>query len=183
MNNHTHHTTGVQAAKIILAATLAYCSGFAGADEFKGTLLLPWDAHGKVYEVAPKTLMFVGEVKGTLYAESGAGALDGAFMLCPMLYEIDVEGGNTRSEGRCAIVPRGGTGMVYATYSCQGQIGSCAGRLDFNGGTGKFDGVSGTGKMVSRTGAVESAVRVGPGGDISKAEGLMTLSEFSYKTR
>jgi hypothetical protein len=180
MNKHTHRTSGTVATRIILAATLALCSGFAGADEVKSSLLLPWEADGKVYEVAPKTLMFVGEVKGTLYAESGQGPLDGASMVCPMLYEIDVEGGIARGEGRCAIVPKGGAGVVYAVYSCQGDIGSCAGRLDLSGGTGRFAGVNGSGPMSSRTGAVESAVKVGPGGDISRAEGLMTLRGFSY---
>jgi hypothetical protein len=183
MNTHTHRTTGTVVTKTLLAATLAACSGLAGADEFKDTLLFPWEAHGKVYEVAPNTLMFVGEIEGTLYAETGKGPLDAALMLCPMLYEIDVEGGNARSEGRCAIFPKGDSDVVYATYSCHGQIGSCAGRLDLSGGTGRFEGVSGSGAIASRSGAVELAVTAGPGGDISNAGGLMTLGGFSYKTR
>lgn len=182
MNKHTHRTAATAVMKIILAATLAACSSFAGADEFKGTLHFPWEAHGKVYDVAPKTLMFVGEIKGILYAETGKGILDAASMLCPMLYEIDVDGGNARSEGRCAIYPKGGTDVVYATYSCHGQIGSCAGRLDISGGTGKFEGASGWGVMGSRSGASELAIKLGPGGDIAHSEGLMTLREFSYKT-
>ncbi len=182
MKNHTDHTTGTAVKRIIVAATLAACSGFAGADECTSTLLFPWDAHGKVYEVAPKTLMFVGEIKGTLYAEPGKGVLDAAMMRCPMLYEIDVGNGDTRGEGRCAIHPKGTSDVVYAIYSCQGEIGSCTGRLDLNGGTGRFEGISGSGAMSSRTGASELAVRLGPGGAISNAEGLMTLHEFSYRT-
>jgi hypothetical protein len=182
MNTHTHHSTGAALKKIVVAATLAACSGLAGAEDCTSTLLFPWDAHGKVYEVAPKTLMFVGEIKGTLYAETGKGVLDAASMRCPMLYEIDVTNGNTRGEGRCAIHPKGSSDMVYATYSCQGEIGSCAGQLYLSGGTGRFEGISGSGGLVSRTGASELAVRLGPGGAISNAEGLMTLREFSYST-
>ena len=183
MNKHTHRMIGTVAKKFILAATLAACSGFAGAEEFKGNLLFPWEAHGKVYEVAPKTLMFVGEIKGTLYAEAGKGALDAALMVCPMLYEIDVEGGTSRGEGRCAIFPRGDADEVYATYSCHGPVGSCEGRLDITSGTGRFEGIGGSGTIASRTGVVELAVTAGPGSDVSNAGGLMTLKAFSYKTR
>lgn len=31
MNTHTHHSTGAAFKKIVVAATLAACSGFAGA--------------------------------------------------------------------------------------------------------------------------------------------------------
>jgi hypothetical protein len=183
MSKQMHHMARAAAGKIALALTLAVCGGFANADEFKGTLLLPWEAHAKVYDVGPNTLMFVGEVTGTLYADAGKGLFDAALAICPMLYEIDVENGNTRSEGRCAFYPKGGEGVIYATYSCHGQIGSCAGKLDLTGGTGKFEGITGSGEMVSRTGAGELAIKLGPGGGITDAEGLMRLSNFSAKTR
>jgi hypothetical protein len=183
MSKHTHLAARSTLMKMTLAASLAASIGFAAADELKDDLLFPWEANGKVYETGFKTLMFVGEIVGTLYAESGKGVLDAASMLCPMLYEIDMEGGNTRSEGRCAIYPKGGAEVIYATYSCRGQIGSCAGRLDLTGGTGAYDGISGSGEMASRTGASALAARVGPGGGIRNSEGLMTLKGFSYKTR
>ncbi len=183
MSKQMHRTIRSAVIKIALVTTLATCGGFAGADEGKDTLFFPWKAHGKVYGTGPKALMFVGDIEGTLYAEAGKGIFDAALMICPMLYEIDAGDGNTRSEGRCAIRPRGGEDVIYATYSCHGQIGSCMGRLDLTGGTGKFDGISGSGTMASRTGAGELAIRLGPGGGISNAEGLMTLSGFSCKTR
>ena len=168
--------------RIALAASLAAAAAPAGAEDFKDNLLFPWEAHGKVYEVGPRTIMFVGEIDGTLYAESAKGFFDTAFAVCPMLYEIDVAAGLTRSEGRCAIYPKGGEGVVYATYSCQGQIGACAGRLDLTGGTDKYEGIRGTGPTLSRTGAGELAARLGHGGSITNAEGLMTLTGFAGKT-
>jgi hypothetical protein len=182
MSKQMHRKAKTAVMKIALATTLAL-GGFAGADEFKGTLLFPWEAHASVYDVGPKTLMFVGHAEGTLYADAGKGILDAAVTICPMLYEIDVESGDTRSEGRCAISPKGEEGVIYATYSCHGQIGSCAGRLDLTGGTGKFEGISGSGAMVSRTAAGDLAIKLGPGGGISNAEGLMTLSDFTARTR
>jgi hypothetical protein len=182
MSKRTPTTARSAIPWITLAAALFAGVGFAAADEVKGKLLFPWEAQGKVYETGRNTLMFVGEIVGTLYADSGKGALDGASMVCPMLYEIDAESNNTRSEGRCAIYPKGSGEAVYAAYSCHGQVGSCAGRLDLTGGTGKFSGISGSGDMVSRTGTSELAIRLGPGGGISNGEGLMTLRGFSYKT-
>ncbi|MCU0840859.1 MAG: hypothetical protein MUC79_03950 [Thiobacillaceae bacterium] len=182
MNKHPHRTTPPASMKIMLLATLLCCGGLAAADEFKGNLLFPWEAHGKVYDAGPDTLMFVGEIEGTLYAESGQAALDAAFMICPMLYEIDTASGETRGEGRCAIYPKDVGAVIYATYSCRGQIGACAGRLDLTGGKGKFEGISGSGDMSSRTGASALAVRLGPGGGITNAEGMMTLNGFAYRT-
>lgn len=178
-----HHTAMKAIIRIALAASLATAGGPVMAEEFKDTLLFPWEAHGKVYEVGPKTIMFIGEIEGTLYAEAAKGLFDTAFAICPMLYEIDIAGGLTRSEGRCAIFPKGGEDVVYATYSCKGQIGSCAGRLDITGGTGRFEGITGYGPTLSRTGAGELAVKLGHGGSITNAEGLMTLSGFAGKTR
>lgn len=183
MNKQTHRTVRSVVMKLALAAALVACGGLAGADEGKGTLHSPWKAQGKVYGTGPNTLMFVGEIEGTLYAESGKGIFDAARMICPMLYELDVLDGTTRSEGRCAIRPKEGADVIYATYACQGQIGTCAGRLEITGGTGKYDGMSGSGAMTSRTGAGEMAIRMGPGGGISNAEGLMTMTGFSCKTR
>lgn len=172
-----------QARQRGLALALLAMSGLAGAADCGGTLVFPWTAQGKVYEVGAKTLMFVGEIKGTLYAESGKGLLDAAPMICPMLYEIDAASGENRGEGRCAIYPRGVEGVVHAVYSCKGPSGSCEGRFDLSGGRGKLEGITGWGPLVSRTGASEMAVKLGPGGLISNAEGLMTLNGFSCKTR
>lgn len=183
MRKHPHRTTPTPGMKIMLLATLLCGGGLAAADEFKGNLLFPWEAHGKVYDAGPDTLMFVGEIEGTLYAATGQGALDAASMICPMLYEIVVSSGETRGEGRCAIYPKDTEAVIYATYSCRGQIGSCAGRLDLTGGTGEFEGVSGSGEMTSRTGASALATRLGPGGGITNAEGLMTLGGFAFQTR
>jgi hypothetical protein len=183
MSKQMHRTARTAGMMIALATTFALC-GVAKAEEFKGTLLFPWEAHAKVYDVGPKTLMFVGQVEGTLYAEAASkGIFDAAVTICPMLYEIDVESGNTRSEGRCAVYPKGEEGVIYATYSCHGEIGSCAGRLVLTGGTGKFEGISGSGPMASRTGAGDLAIKLGVGGGITDAEGLMTLSGFTARTR
>ena len=166
-----------------LAAALLLVSGLAGAADCGGTLVFPWSAQGKVYEVGAKTLMFVGEIKGTLYATSGKGLLDAAPMICPMLYEIDAASGENRGEGRCAIYPKGVEGVVHAVYSCKGSAGACEGRFDLSGGRGKLEGITGSGPLASRTGASEMAVKLGPGSLISNTEGLMTLNGFSCKTR
>jgi hypothetical protein len=170
--------------KLALAAALAVSSGFAAADEGKGTLIFPWEAHGKLYATGPKTLMILGEIEGTLYAaETGKGMFDGATIVCPMLHEVDVEKKSVRGEGRCNIFPKGSDDMIFATYTCLGEVGSCEGVLELTAGTGEYEGITGLGAISSRTGVADLALKLGPGGSITNAEGLMKITGFACTTR
>jgi hypothetical protein len=177
------HLRAKATLKFALAAALAGTWGVASAGDIDSNLLFPWEAHGRLYATGPKTLMLLGEVEGTLYAESGKGKFDGATMVCPMLHEVNLEDKSVHGEGRCTIFPKGSDDVVFASYTCFGQVGSCEGVLELTAGTGKYEGISGSSNMVSRTGVADLALRLGAGGSISNAEGLMKLTGFSCKTR
>jgi hypothetical protein len=183
MINRLHPTARKAATRIVFAAALAVCGGFAAADEIKGTLLFPWEVHGKLYATGPKTLMILGEIEGTLYGEGGKGIFDGATMVCPMQHEVNVESGSVRSEGRCNIFPKGSEDMIFASYTCYGQVGSCDGTLELTAGTGQYEGITGSGAITSRTGVADLVLKLGPGGSITNAEGLMKITGFACKTR
>jgi hypothetical protein len=178
-----HPAASKAAAKLAFAAALTVCGGFAAADEIKGSLLFPWEVHGMMYATGPKTLMILGEIEGTLYAEASKGIFDGATMVCPMQHEINVETGSVRSEGRCNIFPKGSEDMIFASYTCYGQVGSCDGTLELTSGSGQYEGITGSGAMTSRTGVGELVLKLGPGGSITNAEGLMKVTGFACKTQ
>ncbi|MCU0840654.1 MAG: hypothetical protein MUC79_02900 [Thiobacillaceae bacterium] len=164
--------------KFLFAAGMATWCGFVAAGELKGDMLFPWEAHGKLHATGPNTLMLLGEIEGTLYVESGQGKFDGAAMVCPMIHEINVEEKSVRGEGRCTIFPKASEDVVFASYTCVGQIGTCEGTLELTAGTGKYQAIRGVSSISSRTAVADLAIRLGSGGSISNAEGLMKLSEF-----
>jgi hypothetical protein len=125
--------------------------------------------------------MLLGEVEGTLYAESGQGKFDGAAMVCPMLHEVNLEDKSVRGEGRCTIFPKGSDDVVFASYTCSGQLGACEGTMELTAGTGKYEAIRGMSTITSRTAVADLAIRLGAGGSISSAEGLMKLSGFTCK--
>lgn len=173
------HSNAKATVKCLLAAGLAGWCGLAAAEDVRGNLLFPWETHGKLYATGPNTLMLLGEMEGTLYTESGKGKFDGSTMVCPMVHEIRVDDMSVRGEGRCTIFPKGDEDVVFATYTCSGQVGVCAGTIEFAGGTGTYKDVYGSGIMSSRTGVADLAVKLGPGGSITNAEGLMRINDFT----
>ncbi len=170
--------------KIRLLSLTAMCLLFAAAANAaeQGTVqaTIPWDGEGRVFRVTPGSLMFLGAIKGIMYIESSQGDMHEAFVVCPMMQEVDLESGATNAVGRCEITASPES-VAFAKLSCNGRIGDCEGDFTLVGGEGKLNGISGSGKLKVRSPMHALATDLGTGDVLRVASGLAVIRELSYK--
>jgi len=167
---------------LLLAAVMGstFASSVAAQD---GTarILAPWESEGQLFQISPNQVLFQGSANGIMYIEGETGQLDGAPFICPTRNLIDLEKETSEVSGNCIISPGADAGVVFAEFTCKGQLGSCEGKLKFTGGSEQYEGASGSGKMIVRTALVGLVADPATATVIRDAEGLAIWPEFKYK--
>ena len=168
------------ASYFLIPTVLIVLLGFAlpaAAAEETISMMSPWEGKGRVFNVSPTKLKFLGVFEGILYIKDAKGELDAALFICPAVQEIDLKTGKVKVHGNFIITGKEGD-QVFADYSGEGVIGATQGKFTITGGTGKFSGIKGSGPMVARTVIGAMAQSLESGAVISAAKGLAVWPEL-----
>jgi hypothetical protein len=170
--------------KICLLSLTAFCLLFGSAanaaEQGSVNVMIPWEGEGRVFNVAPTTMMFLGAIEGIMYIESSQGDMHEAFIICPIMQELDLESGDTNALGRCEITASPES-VAYASLSCKGRVGVCEGDFTLVGGEGTLAGISGSGKLRVRSPIRALAGDLGTGALLRVASGLAVIDELQFK--
>ena len=109
-----------------------------------------------------------------MYVETAEGAMNEAFVRCPIVQDIDAADQSTSTSGHCVITVSPDD-TVFAEITCKGIAGLCKGEFRITGGTGRFAGVSGSGKMTVRSPVHALAANLTDGTLIHAAAGLLQI--------
>ena len=150
------------------------------ADEGTVHVTIPWDGDGQVYRDSPTSVVYIGAIKGIMYIESSEGDMHEAFVVCPIMQEVDLKSGDTNAVGRCEITAAPDK-VAFASFSCKGRIGECEGDFKLVGGEEKYRGISGSGKLKVRSPIHALAADLGTGDVLRVASGLAVIRELHYK--
>jgi hypothetical protein len=156
-------------------------SAAQAAEEGTVQATIPWDGEGRIYQVNTSTILFLGSLKGIMYVESAAGEMNEAFVVCPIMQELNMKSGNTHALGHCEITTSPES-VVYAKMTCQGKVGGggCEGDFELTDGEGKFAGISGSGKLKVRSPLRAIAADLASGTVVRVATGLATIKDLNY---
>jgi hypothetical protein len=161
-------------AILLLAVPPAYA-----AKEGMVQAIVPWEGEGRVFSVGPKTVMFLGSLTGVMYVENADGDMHEAFVVCPIVQEINMETGASEGSGRCEVTSSAET-VAYAKLSCKGRPGECAGVFTLTGGEGEWADISGSGELSVRS-PIRTLIADMPNGAVLRvASGLAVISNLKY---
>lgn len=163
-----------------LGLSLVFVSNWLLAEEGSVKIMMPWDAVGSIYSIAPDKVLFMGELEGIMYVETAQGELDTAFASCPGTEQIELPSKATKASGYCTITISD-KDTVYATWECTGEIGVCNGTFNLTGGTGRYTGITGSSELHVRSVLNTLVVDMGHGSNITADSGLVVLPELNYK--
>lgn len=158
------------------------CLGPIAASAESGSVkaTIPWEGQGRVFQIGPDTLLFLGAMKGIAYATRDDGVLNEGFLLCPVTQRLNVSTQATSAVGQCEILVDGDD-VIYAEFVCEGKVGRCDGEFRVTGGGGRFEGVSGSSKMSVRSPIQVLAMDVASGSELRISMGLAELEELNYR--
>jgi hypothetical protein len=166
---------------LALTAAFVAVSGTAAlAEQRSVSAVMPWDGHGEIFHVAPGEILFQGSLEGIMYAQTGEGELDEAFVVCPVTQRLNTEEKTTRAVGHCMITVSGGD-TVFGDFTCDGRIGLCAGQMNLTAGSGEFEGITGTGDLLIRSPLRALVSELGSGSAVSVATGIAILPELRFE--
>ena len=163
-----------------LTTLLCLTSGMAAAESGTLSATIPWEGEGRVFRIGPDTMIFLGALRGIVYAETDKGVLNEGFMLCPVTQRINTNTRSTSGVGQCEIAVDGDN-VVYAEFVCEGELGRCEGEFRVTGGGGRFTGASGSSKMIVRSPIQVLAIDVASGSELRISTGLAQLTELKYR--
>jgi len=144
------------------------------ADTSTISAVIPWQGQGQVFPVDVDKLRFLGAIEGIMYVETAEGAMDEAFVRCPIVQTIDAIDQSTSASGNCVIAVSPND-TVFAEISCKGIAGRCNGEFTLTGGTGRFAGVEGSGQMTVRSPVHALAADLSDGTVIHAAAGILQI--------
>lgn len=152
-------------------------TGSAHAETSTISAIIPWQGQGQIFPVGVGTLRFLGSLEGIMYVETAEGAMNEAFVRCPIVQSIDAADQSTSASGNCviAVSPED---TVFAELACEGIAGFCNGEFTLTGGTGRFAGVSGSGRMTVRSPVHALAADLSDGTVIHAAAGILQIPEL-----
>jgi hypothetical protein len=153
-------------------------SGLTFAASMTISAIIPWQGQGKIYPIGTDRLRFLGDIEGIMYVETAEGALNEAFVQCPIVQDIDVTGETTTATGNCTIVVSTDD-AVFAELTCSGMRGYCSGEFKLTGGTGRFSGISGSSRMTVRSPVHALARDLSDGTVLQIAAGILQLPELT----
>ena len=170
-----------KAALRYLTAILILCawSGLTYAASSTVSAVVPWQGQGQIYPIGADKLRFLGSIEGVMYVETAEGALNEAFVQCPIIQDIDVASETTSATGNCTIVVST-EDSVFAELTCSGMQGYCRGEFKLTGGTGRFTGISGSSKMTVRSPIQALARNLSDGTVLQIAAGILQLPELTF---
>jgi len=165
---------------LVLMLVLSGLSASAEAEQTSLKAMIPWEGEGRVFQVAPDELLFLGAFEGIIYVETATGKLDEGFVRCPVSQKITLKTKKTSASGSCMITASS-EDTVYAQWTCIGQVGACRGEFKLTGGTGQFKGVTGLSTFIVRS-PLHALVAGMSGGNIVRvASGIAVLPELKYE--
>jgi hypothetical protein len=113
-------------------------------------VVVPWHAQGQIFVIDVDKARFLGSIEGIMFAESDTGAMNEAYVQCPIVQDIDEASGRTSASGNC-VITTGPEDNVFAELHCEGARNLCRGVFTITGGTGRFAGATGSGAMTARS--------------------------------
>jgi len=163
-----------------LTAILILCawSGLTFAASITVSAVIPWQGQGQIFPIGTDKLRFLGAIEGIMYVETVEGALNEAFVQCPIVQDIDVTSETTSATGNCTIVVST-EDAVFAELTCSGMRGYCSGDFKLTGGTGRFSGISGSSRMTVRSPVHALARDLSDGTVLQIAAGILQLPELT----
>jgi len=163
---------------LILVTTIFALPAFAESKTARA--VIPWDGEGMIYQISADELLFLGELKGIIYVQTGKGAFDEGFVSCPLSQKIHADSGASSVTGYCTIVisPEN---SIFAEWSCKGKTGHCEGTMDFTGGLGKFKKIKGKSKVLIRSPLQSLVTDLSSGSAVRAGSGIMVLTDIVYK--
>lgn len=164
---------------IILSLTLVPTTVFSKSGNAKEAVF-SWSGQGKLFQTGPNSVDFMGVIQGVLYIGTPGEALDEAFMECSFRNSLLIQEKSSQADGKCVIV-KSPEDNVYASFSCQGQTGVCAGKLVFESGTGKFKGIKGGANMMVRSPLRLLAPSLAGGEELSVANGVALFTDIDFE--
>lgn len=165
------------------SATALLLAGFTpayAAEQGTVQAIIPWEAEGQVFQINVSTMLFLGAMEGVMYIESSEGELHEAFVMCPVTQEIDMGSGKTEAHGHCEITASA-EDVVFAEFSCKGEVGSCEGKFDLVDGEGSLAGISGSGRMRVRSPIRSLIADTAAGAVIRVGAGLAVIEDLKYR--
>ncbi len=164
-----------------LMAILILCawSGITFAASSTISAVIPWQGQGQIFLIGTDKLRFLGALEGIMYVETAEGAMDEAFVRCPIVQDIDATNQSTSASGNCTIVVST-EDAVFAEITCAGRAGLCSGEFKLTGGTGRFAGISGSGKMIVRSPVHALVADMSESTVLHVAAGILQIPELKY---
>jgi hypothetical protein len=151
--------------------------GSALAESNTISAVIPWQGQGQIFPVNTDELQFLGSLEGIMYVETAEGAMNEAFVRCPIVQTIDEANQSTSATGNCVIAVAT-EDTVFAQITCEGVAGLCRGEFTITGGTGRFDGISGSGRMTIRSPVHALAKDLSDGTVIHAAAGILQIPKL-----
>jgi len=163
----------------LVGAAAAVLVNAAAAEEKTVSVIIPWTGEGRIYQIGPDQLQFLGHLDGIAYAENAAGDLDEGLVSCPVVQSISANSAQTSGRGHCTIIVSG-EDSIFAEFNCSGKVGGCAGEFRLTGGTGRFKGITGSSKLVIRSPLNAIATDMANGAIVRAGSGLAQLPELKF---
>lgn len=164
----------------LATAALLFCSLAAQAETSKVSAIIPWQGQGQLFPVSADKLRFLGAFEGIMYVETAEGAMNEAFVRCPIVQDIDGNSKRTSASGSCVITVSA-EDVVFADMTCEGVAGLCKGEFTLTSGTGRFAGISGSGDMTVRSPLHALAADLSEGTLIHAAAGLLQIPDLEVR--
>jgi len=166
----------------VTTALLTLCgwSGAVYAETNTISVVIPWQGQGQIFPIDVGKLRFLGAIEGIMYVETAEGAMNEAFVRCPIVQDIDAADQSTSASGNCVITVST-EDSVFAEIACKGTAGLCKGQFKLTGGTGRFAGVSGSGHMTVRSPVHALAADLTDGTLIHAAAGILQMPALKVK--
>lgn len=142
--------------------------------------VIPWEGEGRVFQVDSKTMMFLGALSGVMYIEDSKGQMNEAFVMCPVMQEINIADGRSKGVGRCEIAASPDD-VVFAELSCEGEVGGCVGKFKLVDGEGRFVGITGEGGLRIRSPMHTLVADMASGSILRVASGIAIVSDLKFK--
>lgn len=168
------------AASFCLFLALAAPPLIADAGEQKNlAAVIAWSGVGRVFQIAPQSMEFLGALEGIMYIETSEGEIDEAFVECSIKQHLNSDSVNTRGSGNCMII-QSPDDAVFAEFNCDGRVGSCKGEFRLTEGTGIFKGIRGSSELIIRSPLGHVAQGLANGSEVGVSSAVAILPNLSY---
>jgi len=164
----------------LMGLSISVATGISYAETGSIQATISMDAEGTLYPVGEAEVLFQGAFKGIMYTKSRTKGLNAGFVTCPVSIQVNIDKAMTEGKGLCEIIGKGGD-VIYANYTCKGEVGDCKGTFTLTGGTGSYEGISGSGDIEFRTVINALVVGLASGSTIRVSNAIATLPKLNYR--